>query len=131
MVMTEGNYTIYDLQVTILDQNLFSSLVEEAKTQGENLSLVIGEIHSKSQVVFPIGNIGPNQGRVIYPHTLDPNIGHYGFLINFVARNGAVNEFVKLFWINNWWQIAYRVMNDSGVLKELTSNDFPKTELWK
>ena len=130
-VTTEGNYTIYDLQVTILDQNLFSSLVEDAKTQGKNLSLVIGEIHSKSQGVFPIGNTGPNQERVIYSRKLDPNVGHYGFLVNFVARNGAVTEFLKLFWVNNSWAIAYRVMNQSGVLKELIPNDFPKTELWK
>jgi hypothetical protein len=119
---TEGKYPLYGLQATILDQDLFETLVASSKDKRNE----IAAIHDKSQHVARVGNLGPNQGETVATYMLDPNIGHRSFLITFIARNGQVTEYLKLYWVKDWWAIAYKVFNETGVLKEQIGENFPK-----
>ena len=124
---TEGKYTIYDFQATILDRDLLTTLLAQSKYKNRE----IAEIFNKSQIVMPLGNLGPNQGKDITTYTLDPNIGHRSFLITLLARNGQLSEYLQLHWVKNWWEVAYKVFNEKGVLKENIGKNFPKDQLWK
>lgn len=127
MLLTEGKYTIYELQVAILDQTLFSKLVAESKDVNHEISA----IHDRSQTILPIiAAFGPHRITTVASYTLDPNAGsHRDFLIVFDARNGHFVELLKICWINNWWSVAYKVISKNGVLKEQIAENFPKKQL--
>jgi hypothetical protein len=126
MLLTEGKYTVYDLQVTILNQNLFSALVAESKDVAQDIS----EIQNRSQTVLPIiAALGPNRETTVASYKLDHNEeSHKGFLIILDARNGHFVELIRMYWLNNWWSVAYKVISKTGVLKEEIAANFPKKQ---
>jgi hypothetical protein len=57
MLRTEGNYTVYDLQVTIEDVNVLLAA-------SKNLPQDISNAFTQSQNILKIGDMEPNQGKM-------------------------------------------------------------------
>ena len=122
-----GKYPIYGVHVTIIDQDLFSRLVKDSK----DITSEVPAIYERSKNDFAIGDLGQNQVGDVMTYELDTKIGQRNFLIYSIARNGQVNEELRLRWINDRWLAAFKVYNDKGTLDETVGNNFPRDQLWK
>ena len=118
-----GDYTLYELKVTILDQDKFEGLLQLSK----DIPNDIVRIHNDAQNIFNIGNIGAHQMTpYLTSYAIDPTIGKRNLLVEMYARNGYVRELIGLRWINNHWSFAYDATNSKGTQKKFVSKDYPK-----
>ena len=46
-----------------------------------------------------------------------------------LARNGEVNEEVKLRFVEVKWAVAYKAYNQNGIISEKIDEDYPKDQL--
>jgi hypothetical protein len=124
LLMNQGKYPLYDVQVTIVDGDLFAELVKKAS----DVSRDIGEIQNQSQQVHKIGNLGEHQSSWFTAFDLDSKTGARNFTMYLLARNGQVNESIKLRWVKDHWSVATVALNEKGVLERHIGDDFPKGE---
>jgi hypothetical protein len=97
----------------------------------KDITSEVPAIYERSKNDFAIGDLGQNQVGDVTTYELDTQIGQRNFLIYSIARNGQVNEELRLRWINDRWLAAFKVYNDKGTLDETVGNNFPRDQLWK
>jgi hypothetical protein len=123
-LMNQGTYPLYDVRVTIVDQDLFATLVKKSN----DVSRDIGKIQNESENFYKIGNLGQNQSLWIAKFDLDPKLGERNFIMSLLARNGKVNEFMRLRWVNDHWSTAVKALNQKGVVEEDIDRDYPQDQ---
>lgn len=124
LLMNQGKYPLYDVQVTIVDGDLFAALVKSSN----DVSRDIRAIQSQSQQVYKIGNLGEHQSSSFRGFDLDSKTGARNFTMYLLARNGQVNEWMSLRWVKDHWSVAVIALNEKGVLERHIGDDFPKGE---
>jgi hypothetical protein len=129
-----GDYPLYELRVSIVDQDKVNSLITQYKIQKgalddeDNKTKTLFRIHADSTTDYIVGTIGARQ---IIPQLatfdLDEKIGSRNFLIEMNARNGYVQERIGLRWINNSWLAAYKTVSNGKI--EVVPKGYPKDQL--
>jgi len=110
-----GDYPLYELRVSIVDEDKANSLVaqykdsEEALDDDETKVKTLFRLNAESTTNYIVGTIGAHQ---IIPQLatfdLDEKTGKRTFLVEMNARNGYVQERIGLRFINNSWLAAYK-----------------------
>jgi hypothetical protein len=129
LLMNKGKFPLYDLQVSIMDQDKYVEMVSKSA----NIEKDISEIEARTRAVFWIGNLGTDQGRYFPEIDLDSTKGQRNFLVYLLARDGQVNEELKLRWIRekDSWSVAFKVYSQKGILEEQIGKNYPSDQLWK
>jgi hypothetical protein len=124
LLMNQGKYPLYDVQVTIVDGDLFAALIKNAN----DVSRDIRAIQNQSQRVYKIGNLGEHQSSWLPKFDLDPKTAARNFTMYLLARNGQVNEWMSLRFVKDHWSVAVIALNEKGVLERHIGDDFPTSE---
>ena len=127
LLMNEGKYPLYNIQVTIFDGELFTALMKNS----DNVPRDMGAIFDQSKRIIKVGDLGVSQLTEIGKFDLDPKVGTRNLTMYLLARNGQVNEEMHLRWIKGNWSVAFKAYNETGVLKENVTADYPRDQLWK
>jgi hypothetical protein len=124
LLMNQGKYPLYDVQVTIVDGDLSAALIKNS----DDVSRDINTIQSQSQQIYKIGNLGEHHSSWLPKYDLDPKTGARNFTMYLLARNGQVNEWMSLRFVKNHWSVAVIALNEKGVLERHIGDDFPNNE---
>jgi hypothetical protein len=116
LLMNQGKYPLYDVQATIVDGDLFATLVKNSN----DVSRDIRTIQNQSQQVYKIGNLGEHQSSEFIKFDLDSKTGARNFTMYLLARNGQVNEWMSLRWVKDHWSVAVIALNQKGILERHT-----------
>jgi hypothetical protein len=127
LLLNQGNYPLYDVQVTISDGDLIAQRIKKS----DDVSRDISAIYDQSQRIYKIGNLGRNQSSWLEGFDLDEKTGARNFTMYLLARNGQVNEFMRLRWVKNHWSVAVTALNKQGVLEEHIGEDFPEDDSFR
>lgn len=122
MLMSDGKYPLYDVNVRIVDLAKFSKLVKELpKPTIEDIT--------KSDYVFNVGNLTPNHATHLGRINL-PNMDEANFNIFITARNGSMNELLRMKRVAGEWFTAIKIHRLEGptqiLLMEKIDDKFPK-----
>lgn len=130
MLITIGKISNSDLQITTIDQDLFSGMLIKRDVNGKITGSEVSEIADKATKTVSLGNLGPEQGKMFTKYPLDPKIGVRNLYLTLMARNGQVREDIKVRRVNNKWVMAFRAQNQKGTLEQRISPDFPPDQIW-
>ncbi len=115
----EGEHSLYDLGVRIVDLDIFEKMIAEGYTY---------EDMQKNETHLDIGNLSSKQARMLGPI----KIGDSGAKLNlfFAARNGFFTESLRIQKVSGEWKVAIKVENtptsdEVKVLYERTDEGFP------
>jgi len=128
IVMTEGRFPLYDVNVKLDDVDRLISIVKERHENG----LVESETWEQSRDAvnqasnhLRIGNIGPSQamdvGAIQFPEG-----DTFRLNIEITARNGRVVQVFRFRKIDERWERAERILFNDNVVKEEISEGFPQ-----
>jgi hypothetical protein len=123
-LMNQGKYPLYDVQITIVDGDLFAELVKKSSDASRDIQA----ISNQSQQIYKIGNLGEHQSSMFTKFDLDSKTGARNFTIYLLARNGQVNEWMSLRWVKDHWSVAVIALNQNAILERHIGDDFPKDE---
>ena len=124
-VIHQGEFPLYDVSIRMWDPN-------DSQECSCDVSL---EEFTKKDLNFNLGNLSPNQVRILGRVTL-PEADEKEFALSIGARNGFVLELIKLRRIEGQWKAAYRVTKNEGegetkILYEQAETGFPLDEQGK
>lgn len=122
MLVTEGKYPLYDVNVRIVDLVKFNEI-------NKNLQNQTFEEIIKSDLIYNAGNLTPKHalplGRINLPNEDEAN-----FNIFITARNGSINELLRMKRINGEWFSAIKIYKIDGaeqkLLLEKIDDKYPK-----
>lgn len=136
MLMHEGAFPLYDVDVRVRDGNLAGQIVRAAHERGELPYGSLTEAHAKlgaSEAAIRIGNVAPKTAVTVGPVRFSDGNSQV-FQISIVARNGALSETIRWERVDGDWKLAFRVLREQEVLKDEWDKDFPlgdgKTTPW-
>ena len=145
LLVREGKYPLYDINIEILDlETLYDDLRQRLKRQ------LLLYVYTQDWPVtrINVGNIGVQQsdsfmGNIGIQPSISPKGAHRGlrpirvklpdsgvqlYLIQITARNGYVNQFVKFKRVNGKWKKAVKVIFNGKEVKEIVDLDFPRND---
>ncbi len=124
-LVNTSEYPVYDVSVTITDAEKRWALVKKNIPYGSVSELYV--ITSKASESFNIGNMVPNQGKLVYSLELKDK-EKYSFNITISARNGIIYQSILFLKVNDEWKTATRAIREGEVLYENIYHDFPRNE---
>lgn len=119
-VVSEGKYPIYEVQIRIVDLELFNQI------KG-NFSL---ETMNKTQVILNLGNIPSKTAKSAGNISADFSKNEKDFNVFFSARNGFFTQTIRMRKVNGVWKTKTQVTKQfsNEILFQKTDEGFPKTE---
>ena len=131
MLMTKGEYPIYDVEIQIHDMEKRVENFINTRQKGSVTNLSTSEFYklfNKSSKIIKMGNIGPNQGYPLGTLTLPNDVDKKTFHIDIFARNGRVSQFVQFRRIQGKWKWAEKTCFNGEVVGEHIPSDFPRDD---
>ena len=124
LVVHEGQYPLYDVQIRIVDLDKMEQIKNRDK-------LTLREIMEQTEDRLEIGNLSLGQARFMSAINLpEADIKRFNFFIT--ARNGFVTQLIRLRRINALWKSATKVTREhegeEQVLLEKVDPEFPRDE---
>lgn len=127
MIISEGEFPVYDVEVQIHDlrRRIENFKNQKQKNMGGNdyFNLLLS-----SAKIVKVGNIGPNQGYPLGTLTLPNDVDMANYEIDIFARNGRVTQFVQYRKFNDKWTRAEKIHFPNNTVKKYIDKDFPKDE---
>jgi hypothetical protein len=131
MLMSKGEYPLYDVSVKIDDVEKLLKLVREKQQSGDmpydsitttNVAL------SKASKVINVGNIGPSQFALMSGLVLPKDRDKQSYNIYITSRNGSIMQVVRFRKVNGKWKMAYKATRGKNILEEVIDSDFPRND---
>lgn len=117
VVVQQGKYPLYDLNIRIVDLDKFDKIKD-------NLSL---EKWASAETRLNLGTLSPGIAQLVGPISF-PGKTNLRFNIFAIARNGGTTQVLRMRLINNKWARATKVTKSdtNAVIYENTDKEFPK-----
>lgn len=131
MLITEGEYPLYDVEVRIhdLDQRVANFKNRIQKDISSNMSTSdFFNLINRSAKIIKIGNIGLNQGYPLGALSLPKDVDKARYEIEIMARNGRVLQLVQFRRMESKWIWAEKIYFHDKVVKRYIDPDFPKDD---
>ena len=123
-IVVEGEYPLYDIQMTITDLDKFSTLRLSKIPIEKRMSAV-----ETCKITKNLGNIRNNAALTMGRLHIPPEKTSVRFNIDFSARNGSWRQRVLVKRKNEGgWLLANRVYRGDEILIDYVSKDFPRNE---
>jgi hypothetical protein len=124
-IFNEGDYTLFDIIVRIVDLDTMDVIVASNKDK-KYIGL---DDWRKSEIEINVGNLPPKQDKIIASKKLfKKDEANYNIFIS--SRNGEYIQLERLKLIDGDWKRAHRVFKlvdkEKIILKEDVDKDFPK-----
>lgn len=120
MLLTDGDYPLYDVSVRIQDVDRFVSSVVNSFESGEApTDSILKSIRMMQRESFErvFGNLSPNQMIPFGSINLSGR-EEASFNVILFARNGSVHQKIKFRRLNDEWAVSYRVTRENETLLE-------------
>ncbi len=131
ILLTEGEYPLYDVEVRIHDLDKRVENLNNWREAGKPSDLSLSDFYSlvnKSAKIIRIGNIGKSQGYPLGTLTLPKNADKARYEIEIMARNGRVLQLVQYRRIDKKWIQAEKVYFRNKIVKKHIDPNFPKDD---
>jgi flagellar biosynthesis GTPase FlhF len=115
MVIHQGKFPLYDVQIRIVDLDKFNAMSKRGEITIETVM--------QSEGILNIGNMSPNLAQMREVPPFSPTAEELNYNIFISARNGSFTELLRLKKINGVWKSALKV--ERGNFSDANPNSLP------
>lgn len=130
VVINEGSYPMYDVDIRIVDLKKFNQIVNDIENRNIPASIDTFSAFEKADTNIHIGNLPPKMAtkrKMLFEKPV--NFNNVDFNIFISARNGSFTELLRIRNVNDTWKRAFKVFktgNKEVILKESVDPGFPQ-----
>jgi hypothetical protein len=122
LLMHKGKYPLYDIQVRIVDLEIYRQLNNSNLEKSR-------ELFEQAEKVYKLPTLNPNTAEILGKFTFPDNATEKNFNIFILARNGSFEQFYRFRKVKQTWFQAHRVIirrdGKMEVLHQQIDQQFP------